>query len=309
MGELVGRRHWIALWVVSLGLSASAFASDAATPGKVFRDCANCPDMSVVPSGSFEMGAAPGDAQATKDEGPRHRVTIGKPFAIGIHEVTRAQFEAFVTATSYQAGDSCHGYEDGNWQGKWEDKVGRTWRDPGYAQDATHPVVCINWHDAKAYAQWLSQSTGQRYRLPTEAEWEYVAQAGSLDAKGVDRLSHDTANYGAEAHCCTSLATGNDRWLTTAPVGSFSPDALGLYDIRGNVWEWLEDCYNNDYTGAPTDGSARTSNCSLADRRAVRGGGWGDPGRLLRVTYRLRSPVAGRYFGLGFRVARDVEAQ
>jgi formylglycine-generating enzyme required for sulfatase activity len=281
-------------------LMANADAARPAKPGESFRDCPDCPEVRVVPAGSFEMGAVVGDPQATDDEGPRHRVTIAKPFAIGTHEVTRGQFQKFIEATQHDAGSSCHGYEDGKWAGKWEDKPGRTWRDPGYAQDATHPVVCINWHDAKAYAQWLSTVTGQHYRLPTEAEWEYVAQAGAIS------LSHDTANYGAEAHCCTSLAEGKDRWLTTAPVGSFEPDALGLYDVLGNAWEWLEDCYNNDYIGAPADGSARTSNCSLADRRAVRGGGWGDPSRLLRVTYRLRSPVEGRYFGLGFRVARDL---
>lgn len=291
--------------LVSLLVVAVAAANPASSDA-TFRDCAECPVMKVVPAGSFEMGAVAGDPQATPDEGPRHRVTIAKPFALGVYEVTREQFQKFVEATDHDAGDSCHGYEDGKWQGKWEDLPGRTWRAPGYAQEATHPVVCINWYDAQAYVQWLTRLTGHHYRLPTEAEWEYVAQAGSRVSDGIDRLSHDTANYGAETHCCTSLAEGKDRWLTTAPVGSFEPDALGFHDIRGNVWEWLEDCYNKDYDGAPVDGSARTSHCSLADRRAVRGGGWGDPARLLRVTYRLRSPVAGRYFGLGLRIARDL---
>jgi formylglycine-generating enzyme required for sulfatase activity len=292
--------------LIPLLLIAASLARAEPRPGDSFRDCAHCPQMKVVPPGSYEMGAAADDSQATQDEGPRHRVTIAKPFAVGVHEVTREQFKKFIDATGHNAGSSCHGYEDGKWSGKWEDKPGRTWRAPGYAQDANHPVVCINWNDAKSYVQWLSTTTGQRYRLLTEAEWEYVAQAGSISRGGVDRLSHDTANFGAEADCCTSLAEGKDQWLTTAPVGSFKPDALGLYDIRGNVWEWLEDCYNNDYNGAPTDGSARTNNCSLEDRRSVRSGGWGDPRRLLRVTYRLRSPVDGRYFALGFRVARDL---
>jgi formylglycine-generating enzyme required for sulfatase activity len=301
MHERIRRHSWVALLIVSVSSIARVDASEASKLGEVLRDCADCPEMRVVPAGSFDMGAVAADPDAKEDERPRHRVNIARPFAVGIREVTRAQFEKFIASTGHDAGKSCHGYEDGNWQGKWEDKVGRTWRAPGYQQDATHPVVCINWYDAKRYAQWLSESTGKRYRLLTEAEWEYLAYVGNIS------LSHDTANYGAEAHCCTSLASGNDRWLTTAPVGSFAPDALGLFDLRGNVWEWLEDCYNDNYNGAPVDGSARTANCSLADRRAVRGGGWGDPGRLLRVNYRLRSPVEGRYFGLGFRVARDLD--
>ncbi|MFC4312631.1 formylglycine-generating enzyme family protein [Steroidobacter flavus] len=289
------RHSWLAILIVALSSIAYADASE------VIRDCADCPEMKVVPAGSFDMGAVDGDAEAKDDERPRHRVTIAKPFAVGIHEVTRAQFEKFIASTGHDAGNSCHGYEDGKWQGKWEDKEGWSWRRPGYAQEPNHPAVCINWYDAKRYVEWLSKSTGKHYRLLTEAEWEYIAQAGKVS------VSHDSANYGAEAHCCTSLAAGKDRWLTTAPVASFAPDALGLYDVRGNVWEWLEDCYNDSYTGASTDGSARTANCSLADRRSVRGGGWGDPGRLLRTTYRLRSPVEGRYFGLGFRVARDLD--
>lgn len=298
MRKWVWHHAWVAMLMASI---AGVNASERPKPGDVIRDCADCPEMKVVPAASFDMGAVPGDAEAKDDERPRHRVTIARPFAVGTYEVTRGQFEKFIDSTGHDAGNSCHGYEDGNWQGKWEDKVGRNWRTPGYAQDAKHPVVCINWYDAKRYVQWLSETTGKRYRLLTEAEWEYLAYAGKVS------LSHDTANYGAEAHCCTSLASGKDRWLTTAPVGSFAPDALGLYDVLGNAWEWLEDCYNDNYNGASTDGSARTSNCSLADRRSVRGGGWGDPARLLRVTYRLRSPVAGRYFGLGLRVARDLD--
>lgn len=298
--NLIVRPWRCAVWI-GLCSIASVAAASSTSSGEVFQDCPACPQMKVVPAGAFEMGAAAADKQAAKDEVPRHRVQLTKAFAVGIHEVTRDQFKSFIDATGHNAGSTCHGYEDGHWDGKWEDKPGRTWRAPGYAQDKQHPVVCINWHDAKGYAQWLSAKTGQRYRLLTEAEWEYVAHAGSV------QVSHDAANYGAEAECCKSLAEGRDRWITTAPVGSFAPDALGLYDIRGNVWEWLEDCYHDDYAGAPADGSARTSGCSFADNRTVRGASWGDPSHMLRVSYRLRAPLVNRYFTLGFRVARDIQ--
>ena len=274
----------------------------------VLQDCRDCPPMQQIPAGSFEMGAADDDAAAKPDEKPRHRVIIEKPFAIGVHEVTRAEFEAFVEATGHDAGDRCFGYEVGHWNGKWDEAVGRTWRTPGYEQTPNDPVVCVNWNDANRYANWLSERTGKHYRLPTEAEWEYVARlANPLSAgdDGLNGLTHDKANYGAEAHCCTALASGKDRWLQSAPVGSFEADAMGLYDLRGNVWEWLADCYHDRYDGAPVDGSARTSGCSRPDRRVTRGGSWGDPARLLRLSYRLRSPLEGRYFTLGFRVARD----
>lgn len=292
-------RPWrYALWI-GLGSIASVAAASP-RPGEPFQDCAACPQLRVVRPGAFEMGAAADDQHAAKDEVPRHRVQLARAFAVGIHEVTREQFKAFVDATGHNAGSTCHGYEDGNWDGKWEDKPGRTWRAPGYAQEKHHPVVCISWNDAKSYAQWLSAKTGKRYRLLTEAEWEYLARAGGV------QVSHEAANYGAEAECCKSLAEGRDRWTTTAPVASFAPDALGLYDVRGNVWEWLEDCYHDDYAGAPADGSARTSGCSFADHRAVRGGSWGDSSQMLRVSYRLRAPRVSRYFTLGFRVAREV---
>ncbi len=291
--------HIVGPWRCAAWMGLCLIVSSATAD--VFQDCPACPQMKVVPPGTFEMGAAPGDQLAAKDEVPRHRVTLTKSFAVGVHEVTREQFKAFVDATGHNPGSTCHGYEDGNWTGTWEDKPGRTWRAPGYAQDKNHPVVCINWNDAKSYAQWLGTRTGQRYRLLTEAEWEYLANAGKV------QVSHDAANYGAEAECCKSLAEGRDRWITTSPVGSFAPDALGLYDMRGNVWEWLEDCYHDDYIDAPADGSARTGDCTFADNRTVRGASWGDPSSMLRVSYRLRAPLVNRYFTLGFRVARDVK--
>ncbi len=273
-------------------------------PGSELRECADCPSMRVIAAGVFEMGAVPGDALASPDELPRHAVRIGKPFAIGESEVTRAQYAAFLGASGYDAGNRCSSLEGAPGALKWLEREGRSWEDPGFSQTDQHPVVCVSWSDASAYARWLVQKTGKPYRLPTEAEWEYVARAGQA-ANALP--SHELANYGAETASFAPLALGADRWLQTAPVGSFPADLLGLRDIRGNVWEWLADCYHENYLGAPADGSARSQGCSMADRRSVRGGGWGDAARLLRPSYRLRGAESEKYFTLGFRVARSIE--
>lgn len=293
--------RWIAPWAWLLPVALSTgLASAQEDTAQAFVDCAACPRMMRIDGGTFEMGAAPGDRHASEDERHVRRVRIAKSFAIGVHEVTRAQFAAFVAAAGYDTGDSCNALEEG----QWSDEPGRTWRDPGFAQTGHHPVVCVSWNDAQAYVRWLSKNTGKPYRLISEAEWEYVARAGLVRSAAV---SHDTANYGADKDSFAPLASGKDQWLQTAPVGSFPADSLGLHDIRGNVWEWLQDCYHETYLGAPTDGSPREQGCSTPDRKAVRGGGWGDSARLLRPTYRLYGPAAARYFSLGFRVARDLK--
>ena len=138
--------------------------------GKVFRDCDGCPELAVVPPGNYMMGSPSSEAGRGDDEGPVHRVVIGEPFAVGVKEVTRGEYRRFVRATGHSAGDSCRTYENG----KWESRGGRNWEDPGYGQTDEHPVVCVNWGDAKAYVGWLSEETGEGYRLLSEAEWEYV---------------------------------------------------------------------------------------------------------------------------------------
>jgi formylglycine-generating enzyme required for sulfatase activity len=274
----------------SMPVSAEATA-------KTFRDCPECPLMATVPSNNFDMGSAVA-TEGNGDEVPRHRVTFAKPFAVGIHEVTRGEFARFVTATGYDAGNDCNVLVDE----EWRVTPGLKWSNPGFEQTDDEPVVCVNWPAARAYAGWLAKRTHRPYRLLSEAEWEYVARLGGV----ADAPSHDTVNYGAET-CCQGLRQGKDRWLHTAPVGSFAPDRFGLHDVLGNVWEWLEDCYHESYAGTPTDGSPRTTNCSGADRRVVRGGGYGDAAWLLRPGYRLRGPLAARYATLGFRVALTLE--
>lgn len=263
-----------------------------------FRDCPRCLQMRVIPSGSFEMGSEISAKVRSDDEGPRHRVTFAQPFAISAYEVTREQFGQFVEATGHDTGNECHSIV----QGEWKLSRGLTWREPGYAQTLNDPVVCVSWSDAQAFVAWMRKTTGKPYRLPSEAEWEYVARAGVPER----RVTHDDANFGTK-DCCGPKVDGKDRWMYTAPVGSFHPNAFGLYDVQGNVWEWVGDCYNDSYQGAPADGSARTSDCSMADHRGVRGGGWGDDAPFLRPAYRLRAVTDNRYFTLGFRVARDLQ--
>lgn len=272
----------------------SAGGATGGAPGSTFRDCPDCPAMVVIPAGSYDMGSADGEGEADSNEVPEHPVRIEKAFAVGRHEVTRGQFERFVEATGHKAGDDCEVHAPDGWK-----KVqGASWRNPGFDQTREHPVVCVSWLDAQAYVGWLGRQTGKAYRLLSEAEWEYVAGTGSV--------THDTANYGAD-ECCGPKAEGKDRWKYTAPVGRFDANTFGLYDVRGNVWEWLQDCYHEDYRGAPTDGTARTSGCSHADRRALRGGSWGDPASSLRRAYRLRGSLDGRYFTLGFRIGMTLE--
>lgn len=229
-------------------------AATAFVPGATFKECEACPEMIVVPAGTYIMGAA---------------------------EITVAEFAHFVAATGHDAGDACNLLA----KGEWQLVGGRSWRDPGYPQGEDHPVACVSWNDAMTYAAWISIQAGTAYRLLSEAEWEYVARTGGAAMN---------ANH------------SGGEWQFTAPVGSFGSDRLGLHDVRGNVWEWLADCYHDSYQNAPADGSARTADCSHPDRRALRGGSWNDGLELLRAGYRLRGPADGRYFTLGFRIARSL---
>lgn len=257
--------------------------------------------MQVVPAGAFDMGYLPDSANPETDAQPVRRVTIEKAFAVGVHEVTRRQFSAFVTDTDYDFADECNIY-DTDW---WYVEQGINWQHPGFEQGDDEPVVCVSWLDAQQYLAWLRDETGQPYRLPSEAEWEYIATNAGSNGQLKD-ISHDTANLGAEV-CCGPRKEGNDIWDRTAPVGSFRADDLGLYDVRGNVWEWVEDCYHESYDGAPTNGSARTAGCSSPDNRVVRGGSYGDAVFYLRAGYRLRAPAENGYFTLGFRVALSLD--
>ena len=273
--------------------------------GRQFRDCVRCPEMVVVPPGTYMMGSSWWEAGWFDDEVPMHWVKIAHPFAVGVYEVTRGEFGRFVSATGRSMGNSCWTHEDG----EWEKRAGKSWRNPGFRQTEAHPVVCVSWDDAKAYVGWLSKKTGKEYRLLSESEWEYVARAGTKTpcywgesvwsqcryANGADEASGD---FGwGKAPC-------DDGYARTSPVGTFSPNRWKLRDVLGNVWEWVEDCWNGSYHGAPTDGSAwESGDCGV---RVMRGGSWGSGPRYLRSANRGWTTTGFRPYRVGFRVARTL---
>ena len=248
--------------------------------GERFRDCAACPEMIVVPAGSFLMGSPPDEEGRYGDEGPQHAVTIAQPFAAGVYEVTFAEFDACLA----DADSGCVRWPSASGWGR-----GR------------RPVVDVNWADARSYAEWLSERTGERYRLLSEAEWEYAARAGTTTPFHTGAtISTDDANYRRRD------GTARGR---TLPVGSFDANAFGLHDMHGNVWEWVQDCWHNGYAGAPKDGSAwelpvgADRECSV---RVLRGGTWDEGPWLLRSAYRGRAQAEIRASQAGFRVARTL---
>ena len=288
-------------------------STQSLAPGAVFNDCSECPEMVTIPAGQFVMGASPAEeereglAKNFRDwSQPQHRVEI-KRFAVGKYSVTLAQYEAFVNATGRQS-DGCY-----VWTGqKWELDLAKSWRNPGFSQDERHPVTCVNWDDAIAYVQWLSQKTGKEYRLLSEAEWEYSARAGTTTYRywGDDgNQSCAYANVADQTFKAQVTGAGNwsvaacsDGYPYTAPVGSFKPNRFGLYEMLGNVWQWTQDCWNANYSGAPKDGSAWTiGDCS---QRVVRGGSWLNNPQGVRTAYRNRDPTARGNIDNGFRVAR-----
>ena len=269
--------------------------------GEKFRDCPDCPEMVVVPSGSYEMGSPSGEADRDDDEGPVHRVTISEPFAVGVYEVTRGEWSRFVSSTGHSTGDSCWMYEDD----EWKRRAGRGWRTPGYEQSDSHPVVCVSWPDAQAYVEWLSSEAGSEYRLLSESEWEYVARAGTTGPFHYgSTITSEQANYDGN-YTYGSGRKGRYREETVL-VGMFPPNEFGLHDVHGNVWEWVEDCGHHGYRGAPSDGSAWTSGGDCGSR-VLRGGSWGDGPRGLRSADRYRYTAGSRVSDVGFRVSRTLD--
>jgi formylglycine-generating enzyme required for sulfatase activity len=274
-------------------------------PGDTFKDCPDCPEMVVIPPGNFRMGDLNGGGQ--DDEKPVHSVRIDYRFAVGKYEVTRGQFADFVRETGYSASGICTVYDGKRWvkEPDWD------WRNPRYPQTDDHPVTCVDWHDTKSYVRWLTSKTGKPYRLLSESEWEYAARAGNTT----------TRFWNSSQQACTHSnsvdLTGKDshpRWegvwqcrdgyVYTAPVGSYQPNAFGLYDMLGNLWEWTEDCYNGSYAGAPTDGNAWTS--GDCNNHLYRGGSWNTSLDFIRLANRAKFESSHRDGAIGFRIARSL---
>lgn len=321
------RIHGLALaWTVVL-LSGVASANERHAMDT--RDCANCPRMVVIPSGTFTMGSPLDEPDRLRSEGPRADVAVAD-FAIGASEVTRGQYAAFVKATHrpppvhgcYQFGfnpvdvsapDASTMTPDGSW------------RNPGFPQTDDHPVTCISWQDASDYAAWLAKKTGKAYRLPSEAEWEYAARAGvqtrffwGVDENAacgfanvadpvllranatVRRLIEEAMSKGDQT---LRIPSCEDGVPYTSPVAKFRANAFGLYDVTGNVWEYVADCWQESL---PESGSAYQS--SGCDSRRVRGGSWDDTPPEMRLARRSRVKPDVPRNDAGFRVARDLAA-
>jgi formylglycine-generating enzyme required for sulfatase activity len=252
-----------------------AAAERALQPGDSFKECAeDCPEMVVIPAGEFTMGSPASERGRSDDEEPQHRVVFAKPFAVAKFEVTFADWDACVAY-----GDCDPRVDDG-----------------GYGR-GRQPVINVTWDDAKQYAAWLSRVTGKPYRLLSEAEFEYAARAGTLTAyPWGDEIGKNNAN-------CAGCGSKWDN-RQPAPVGSFAANRFGLYDMHGNVLQWVEDCYHDSYEGAPSDGSAWTAgDCA---RRVVRGGQWDGNPRGIRSAYRYNLTPDDRDSVLGFRVGRTL---
>jgi formylglycine-generating enzyme required for sulfatase activity len=289
-----------------------------------FKDCPECPEMVVAPPGIFSMGSPKNEVDRVDWEGPQHDVTIAKPFAIARFAVTRGEFAAFVRETNREISDACRGSGI-----PASLDSGRSFRNPGFPQDDRHPAVCVSWDDAQAFAAGLAKKTNKPYRLLTEAEREYATRAGATTPFWWgSAISAAQANYGGYRRILEAIGEkgpiGEIRKGTVA-VDSFRPNPWGLYNVHGNVWEWVEDCWHGNYEGAPSDGSAWTTECwgveipsfsggpsrsVLVDLRVLRGGSWSDGNLNDGTGWPLRSASRnnsrGQIFTVGFRLGRTL---
>ena len=253
--------------------------AQALKPGDAFKECASeCPEMIVVPAGTFLMGSPADEPGHQTSEWPLHQVTIARAFAVSKYELSFADWDACA------ADGGCDAHI----------------KDSGFGRGA-QPVINVTWDDARRYAAWLAKVTGKPYRLLSEAEYEYAARAGTQSAyPWGDVLGKNNAN-------CNGCGS---RWddMQTAPVGSFPPNRFGLHDMVGNVYEWVEDCLHADYRGAPADGSAWIAGGACSGH-IIRGGSWADDPADLRSASRPWSPATVRHNFIGFRVARSLDVR
>ena len=296
-------------------LFAAIMANGFATAGELIQDCAYCPPLVVIPAGQYVMGAPESESRNRSFGwgGPEVDVSIKSTFAIGVSAVTRGEWAAFIEAT---------GYEMKPCVSIWQHLVGAdarpSWRNPlfpdGSAQGDDHPVVCVGWPDAAAYVEWLTtQANGVReYFLPSEAQWEYAARAGSTGARPWplkaacahanigDRRYHEGTGRAEFIDC-------DDGYSFSSPVDAFPPNAFGLRDALGNVWEWTSDCWHPDHMLNPADGKPVTAaSGGDCERRTMRGAGFPSGEWYVRFTSRGGDPVETRYPVIGFRVAASL---
>ncbi|MEM7027103.1 MAG: formylglycine-generating enzyme family protein, partial [Pseudomonadota bacterium] len=280
------------------------------------KDGSQAPTLIALPMLENTIGGIESDQFSSDDELPQRLIKLEQRLAIGKTEVTVSQFMQFVNDTGYltdaerQPNRGCRTFLQG-----WDWRPGLSWRNPGYEQTPAHPVVCVSWNDANAYADWLSEQTGKPYSLPSEAVWELAARAGTTTSRfWGDSRACDYANvsdFSRAAMHNLNITSENifpceDGNAYTAVVASYSVNQFGLHDMLGNVWEWTNDCWNENYLEINENGTARlTGNCN---NRVYRGGSWGNLPSLVRSSKRLTDPMDYRYYNVGFRISKQIDS-
>ena len=299
---------WFPVLVANPGhISATESASAVPQPHPTFKDCANCPEMVAVPAGEFMMGSPMDERGRERVEGLPRRVVIPKPIAIGKFEVTVDQFSAFVAETGMTEKNLCHVMvEIDGTRGVWGPPEA-SFREPGFEISGSQPVVCVSLHEAQAYVMWLRRRTGKPYRLLTEAEWEYAARAGTSTTYSFGDDETALCGYARFADLGSRLGWGNTCRSDTAaygplPVGSLKPNQWGIFDMHGNAWEWVEDCWTPIPSEIPIDGSAfsRAGSCEVG---VMRGGSWAAGRAKVRSATRWPMTATSHYHHIGFRIA------
>ncbi|RRJ84234.1 formylglycine-generating enzyme family protein [Aestuariirhabdus litorea] len=260
------------------------------------QSCSSCPQMVRLPAGRFYMGAFPGDGHSD-ERGPGgvpFEVRITQVVAMSVSEVSREEYSAFIEANPQRASSGCGGFVAGTFAAQIE----QGWRFPGFEQTADHPVVCVSWEDAQAYARWLSAITGKRYRLPTEAEWEYGARAGSI-------TRYWWGNHMASERVNCGRPQCDIEFPATAPAHALDRNGFGLYHTLGNVWEWVEDCYQADAYALFSSQYPRAVAGDAQCKRVIRGGSWNEGYWSLRASNREGWLPSRPLNDIGFRVVRE----
>lgn len=316
LGSFFYFKDWVER-IIDEKLADGASQAPGSTSGvHAIRDCLECPQMIVLPASSFQMGLSQQEfdwavrlgasSKSLRAEQPQHKVTVNE-FLISLTEVTRDQFDAFVRASGHNTASTCWSHIQGQ-------PPTKSWRDPGFPQSGDHPAVCVSHSDAKAYVRWLSNETGKEYRLPSEAEWEYAARAGSLAGRYWGWENSNACRFANVTDLTTvsvylhldkdksAYFPCTDGFAYTAPVARFQPNSFGLYDTIGNVWEHVEDCYRDSFANAPTNGNAwLTEDCN---NHVIRGGTWLEYPWQIRTSARLGATTDFQSSLAGFRVAR-----
>jgi len=296
--------------LIGIVLAAPAAFLPALAAGQdTFKDCRDCPTMVVVPAGSFLIGADDTEPDVQIYDHPTRAVTIKRSFALAQTEVTRGQYKAFMRESAHPAPGPCN-----VWDGEWLDDGAYDWLNPGYQQGDDHPVVCVGWYDALAYVHWLNTKNKHTYHLPSESGWEYAARAGTQTARYWGDAADEACAYANVAdetfgakYPEREIHTCDDGAVSTALVKSYKPNAYGLYDMIGNVWEWVFDCWSFDHHEWTGDERPITDT-DYCDKRVIKGGGFSSEKRYTRSATRSRDPIPdARLYLIGFRVAAAVE--